>query len=93
MHNTMVRKVLRSFVLFFDSNPVGRILTRFSKDMIVIDLIMIPIIIILTQGIFRALSVGITVAVFNPYLLIVIAIALVLMILVLRIGAPAMIEA
>ncbi|GIY89244.1 hypothetical protein CEXT_676372 [Caerostris extrusa] len=37
LHNKMFRCVLRSPVSFFDSNPVGRILNRFSKDVGVID--------------------------------------------------------
>ena len=32
IHNNMIRSVLRAPVLFFDSNPIGRILNRFSKD-------------------------------------------------------------
>eukprot|EP00002_Diphylleia_rotans_P013847 TRINITY_DN2697_c0_g1_i4.p1 TRINITY_DN2697_c0_g1~~TRINITY_DN2697_c0_g1_i4.p1 ORF type:complete len:1184 (-),score=183.54 TRINITY_DN2697_c0_g1_i4:533-4084(-) len=33
MHHQMLHAVLRSPVSFFDSNPIGRILNRFSKDM------------------------------------------------------------
>jgi ATP-binding cassette subfamily C (CFTR/MRP) protein 4 len=32
MHNKMAWKVLRSKILFFDSNPIGRVTSRFSKD-------------------------------------------------------------
>jgi ATP-binding cassette subfamily C (CFTR/MRP) protein 1 len=32
LHNGMLRAVVRAPVLFFDSNPIGRILNRFSKD-------------------------------------------------------------
>ena len=32
MHNAMLKCVLRAPVLFFDSNPIGRILNRFTKD-------------------------------------------------------------
>lgn len=32
LHNKMVGAILQAPVLFFDSNPVGRILNRFSKD-------------------------------------------------------------
>ncbi|XP_065919562.1 ATP-binding cassette sub-family C member 4-like isoform X2 [Dysidea avara] len=32
LHNKMFRAILRAPVLFFDTNPVGRILNRFSKD-------------------------------------------------------------
>ena len=37
IHKTMSLAVLRSKILFFDSNPIGRILTRFSKDIVVFD--------------------------------------------------------
>jgi ABC-type multidrug transport system fused ATPase/permease subunit len=33
----MTEKVIRAKILFFDSNPIGRILTRFSKDMVILD--------------------------------------------------------
>jgi len=32
MHNAMAERIIRSNIIFFDSNPTGRILTRFSKD-------------------------------------------------------------
>ena len=32
LHNDMVTTILKAPVLFFDSNPIGRILNRFSKD-------------------------------------------------------------
>jgi hypothetical protein len=40
MHAAMTKAVLRAKMLFFDSNPIGRIITRFSKDMNVLDLVM-----------------------------------------------------
>ncbi|XP_078589212.1 ATP-binding cassette sub-family C member 4-like [Branchiostoma floridae x Branchiostoma japonicum] len=33
LHNTMFHTIIRTPILFFDTNPVGRILNRFSKDM------------------------------------------------------------
>lgn len=38
LHNMMLHKVARSKIEFFDSNPIGRILARFSRDITVIDL-------------------------------------------------------
>ncbi|GFS16349.1 multidrug resistance-associated protein 4-like [Elysia marginata] len=32
LHNTMFARVLRATMSFFDTNPVGRVLNRFSKD-------------------------------------------------------------
>ena len=38
LHNQMLDRLLRAPVGFFDSNPVGRILNLFSKDIGVVDL-------------------------------------------------------
>lgn len=45
LHHKMSEVVIRARVLFFDSNPIGRITTRFSKDMSILDA-MIPNILI-----------------------------------------------
>ncbi|CAM6097228.1 unnamed protein product [Calypogeia fissa] len=37
MHRSMAESVLRSPQLFFDQNPVGRIMNRFSKDQSMVD--------------------------------------------------------
>jgi hypothetical protein len=37
MHSLMAERVLRSPQLFFDQNPVGRILNRFGKDQAMVD--------------------------------------------------------
>lgn len=44
MHNMAFLKLIRSPSWFFDINPVGRILSRFSKDFEIIDQILIDII-------------------------------------------------
>ena len=36
MHSVMSEKILRAKILFFDSNPIGRIVTRFAKDVAVL---------------------------------------------------------
>jgi ABC-type multidrug transport system fused ATPase/permease subunit len=69
----MAEKVIRSPILFFDSNPQGRITTRFQKDMTIMDNAFSPIAVIVTQGLIRALSVIITVSLISPYILIVAA--------------------
>lgn len=40
MHKQMVHSLIRSEVSFFDSNPVGRILNRFSKDISIGDVVL-----------------------------------------------------
>lgn len=37
LHNKMIKRVSRALTSFFDSNPSGRILNRFSKDTAVLD--------------------------------------------------------
>ena len=61
MHNKMAERVLRAKILFFDSNPIGRILTHFSKDMVSIDFVISALTPVIAYGFFRAASVAITV--------------------------------
>ena len=37
LHNSMMSAVLKAPVLFFDTNPVGRIINRFSRDIGIMD--------------------------------------------------------
>ena len=37
LHNRMFASILRAPVLFFDTNPIGRVLNRFSKDVGFLD--------------------------------------------------------
>jgi len=53
MHARMTEVLLRSKSSFYDANPVGRILTRFTKDMIVLDVILPPLVLITSYGFFR----------------------------------------
>ncbi len=86
-------RVLRSKITFFDSNPIGRILTRFTKDVVVFDLIFPLQFLMFVNGILRTITVVITIAVINPYVLIPAAIVLVMMIFILRLGHRAMADA
>lgn len=90
MHNFVCNRVLRAKILFFDSNPIGRIVTRFSKDVAVLDYIVPILMIFIASGVFRTLTVAITVGIINPYLFIIIALLVVLMVLTLRHGQKTM---
>ena len=78
----MVVKVIRAKILFFDSNPIGRILTRFSKDVCALDLIMPNIAVLASFGLFRALTVALVVSYIHWQMLFVIGVICYLMITV-----------
>jgi ABC-type multidrug transport system fused ATPase/permease subunit len=82
--------VIRASILFFDSNPVGRIVTRFSKDVTVLDFIVPVYVVFIAQGIFRTITVSITLGVINPWLFIALAVALLLMFYILNKGTRPM---
>jgi len=89
----MTKRVLRANILFFDSNPIGRIVTRFSKDLIVFDLV-IPILSILTiQGFFRTATVVVIISIVNQWMIIVCVVCCVLMYFIVRKGTQVMLEA
>jgi len=92
MHNKMAEKVLRADILFFDSNPIGRITTRFSKDMTIIDIMLPNATVFVTQGIMRSLTVVVTVSMVNPWLLIVVAVSLVYMYYITSLGIKPMVD-
>jgi len=92
MHLRMTEKVLRAKILFFDSNPIGRVLARFSKDIAVFDMLIPVFTVFVIQGMFRALTVSITVMVIDPYIIIAVASCVVLMLFILKYGKPAMVD-
>jgi len=70
IHNKMLEQIVRSPIVFFDSNPVGRILNRFSNDQGIIDRLLPQTMFNFIQGICYFLGLFITVWVINHYLLI-----------------------
>lgn len=84
LHNVVSERVIRAKILFFDSNPIGRIVTRFSKDILVLDFIVPVFFVYMANGVFRTIVVSITVGIINPWLFIAIAVAVVIMVFVLR---------
>ena len=69
LHDRMVVAVLQAPVLFFDSNPVGRILNRFSKDVGCIDEILPKTLLLSIQMILLLVTSVLVPAVTNPWLL------------------------
>ena len=93
MHYQMTQTVIRAKILFFDSNPTGRIISRFSKDLGILDYYIPSISILTTHGLLRTGTVVITVIFVNPWLVIPSIFSFVYMISVSKKGLKPMIEA
>jgi len=68
-HNKMLDKVVQSTVLFFDTNPIGQILNRFSNDVGVLDKYIPLAVMDIFNICFTLGSVVITVAIINPVII------------------------
>lgn len=70
LHNCMYRGVTRATMYFFNTNPSGRILNRFSKDMGQIDEILPAVMIDVIQIFLQLFGIIIVVAIVNYWFLI-----------------------
>ncbi|CAH2068608.1 unnamed protein product, partial [Iphiclides podalirius] len=69
LHNLMFSNILSATMRFFDTNPSGRILNRFSKDMGVVDEILPRMILDSMQVFMVMIGILVMVAIVNPYML------------------------
>ena len=69
LHDKMVVAILQAPVLFFDSNPVGRILNRFSKDVGCLDELLPKTFLQSSERVLLLLACIIIPTVANPWLL------------------------
>ena len=69
LHDKMVLAILQAPVLFFDSNPVGRILNRFSKDVGCLDELLPKTFLVSIQRVLMLFASIIIPTVTNPWLL------------------------
>ena len=72
LHEKMVEAVLQAPVLFFDSNPVGRIMNRFSKDVGYLDEVLPKIFLMSIQLILFVVTGFLVPVVTNPWLLFIV---------------------
>ncbi|CAB3237262.1 unnamed protein product [Arctia plantaginis] len=79
LHNQMFSNILAATMRFFDTNPSGRILNRFSKDMGVVDEILPRMYLDSIQIFMVMLGILVMVAIVNPYMLLTTAVCGVLM--------------
>lgn len=70
LHNAMYQGITRASMFFFNTNPSGRILNRFSKDMGQVDEILPSVMIDVIQIFLSLAGIVVVVAVVNPYFMI-----------------------
>jgi len=70
LHKRMMRKLTRAKVLFFDVNPIGRILNRFANDLGILDKPNIISSYDLIDGVLYSFSLLFTICLINPSLFI-----------------------
>lgn len=70
LHNSMFRGITRAAMYFFNTNPSGRILNRFSKDMGQVDEILPAVMMDVIQIFLSLFGIVIVIAVVNPLFLI-----------------------
>ncbi|XP_065919884.1 ATP-binding cassette sub-family C member 4-like isoform X2 [Dysidea avara] len=68
LHNKMFKSVLRTPILFFDTNPVGRVLNRFSADTGLLDNILPHILLDFFTFLLRIFAIVITACVANYWM-------------------------
>eukprot|EP00123_Amoebidium_parasiticum_P016908 comp23635_c0_seq1/m.40294 comp23635_c0_seq1/g.40294 ORF comp23635_c0_seq1/g.40294 comp23635_c0_seq1/m.40294 type:complete len:1411 (-) comp23635_c0_seq1:61-4293(-) len=84
LHNTMFEKVMRSPISFFDANPVGRILNRFSKDIALMDDNLPVTFFDYMQSLFMTAGAVLLVAIINPWVFLVVLPCIIAFILLRR---------
>jgi len=79
-----LNKVIRAKILFFDQNPLGRIMTRFSREVTTLDLILPGLFNMVTYTGFKSLSVIIMVCVIFPQMLPIVFVVIIMMVFIVR---------
>uniref|UniRef100_A0A8C7Y8B6 Multidrug resistance-associated protein 4 n=1 Tax=Oryzias sinensis TaxID=183150 RepID=A0A8C7Y8B6_9TELE len=70
LHNSMFNAIIRTSLRFFDANPIGRILNRFSKDIGYLDSLLPWTFVDFTQVILQVIGVIAVAAIIIPWILI-----------------------
>ncbi|CAM4809475.1 unnamed protein product [Rotaria magnacalcarata] len=89
LHNQMFNSLLHAPVLFFDSNPIGRVVNRFSKDVSSLDEQLSDVTYNFVDGLFMIISTIIFIAYMQPLSLISMAVVGIVLERVRRVYTPA----
>ncbi|XP_044730121.1 probable multidrug resistance-associated protein lethal(2)03659 [Chrysoperla carnea] len=69
LHDTMFNNILQSTMRFFDTNPTGRILNRFSKDMGIVDEVLPRLLLYSAQVFLVMAGIMVMVGIVNPIMI------------------------
>ncbi|KAL9954317.1 hypothetical protein ACROYT_G041838 [Oculina patagonica] len=69
LHNSMMSAVLKAPVLFFDTNPVGRIINRFSRDIGIMDELMPDVFLEAVEIVLFCIGAVVLPSVLNPWII------------------------
>ncbi|XP_078352394.1 ATP-binding cassette sub-family C member 4-like [Oculina patagonica] len=69
LHNSMMLTVLKAPVLFFDTNPVGRIINRFSRDIGIMDELMPDVFLEAVEIVLFCIGAVLLPSVLNPWII------------------------
>ena len=70
LHDMIFRRLLRAPMIFFESNPLGRILNRFTRDMAIVDFLIPRSVVELNMMLIEILGIVIVSTLVNPWFLI-----------------------
>ena len=84
LHKKIVWKILRAPIAFFDSNPIGRIQTRFSRDTFILDYLLGFSLSIFSVGFVKVVGISIIIWVNIPWMLIPLIAVVFMMFLIQR---------
>ena len=69
LHNSMMSGVLKAPVLFFDTNPVGRIINRFSRDIGIMDELLPDVFLQAVEIILLCIGAVVLPSILNPWII------------------------
>ncbi|KAL9954314.1 hypothetical protein ACROYT_G041835 [Oculina patagonica] len=69
LHNSMMSAVLKAPVLFFDTNPVGRIINRFSRDIGIMDELLPDVFLEAVEIVLYCIGAVVLPSILNPWII------------------------
>ena len=88
LHQDMLARLLRAQMLFFETNPIDRILNRFSRDIDICDTILNMNLLIAVFTSFRTIAAILVIAIDTPFVLIAVFLLLIIFFIIQKMYLP-----